>query len=276
VWGARCDAWKRNWSRMAIIVLMSTAGEIFSSLYTRLILRDVMAKIAPGALTLLGLAVMVTGQSPQAVVSGLASQHAVIIALLLAVSWTLGFVAQVIPSTLDWLLQTVPVDDTKDTGVEKPKAPTVGLHRSEGEAAQPGSREDTLVPRQEDASRFRSAVTKGMGLPRGMKKKLGLPWVTGATYAQRVAKLPAEIYQVHERYLVVREATGNTAGSILFFEIFWGIGDRFLGQAGPENGWWPYVLGALMVVPLLMWWHVIALRNQQHVHQLSVEAGAGP
>lgn len=78
-------------------------------LYSHFVLRDLVAKITPGALLLLAVVAAITNEAPETLVRGLSGIHSVVIVLLLAAAWIAGFIAQGLMDGLKWLLHGPPL-----------------------------------------------------------------------------------------------------------------------------------------------------------------------
>lgn len=73
---------------------MSDLAALVDNLYTRFILRDVFGKVVPGAILLLVVAMLATGENLAEITGRASDVHGAIIAMGAGLSWLLGFVAQ--------------------------------------------------------------------------------------------------------------------------------------------------------------------------------------
>lgn len=76
---------------------------LLSRLYRDFILRDITAKIVPGVILLLGVAVATTDHSPHEIINALGATHGVFIALIIVLGWPLGFAVQTAREITEWV-----------------------------------------------------------------------------------------------------------------------------------------------------------------------------
>ena len=216
---------------------MGDFGGAVKYLYSNFILRDLLAKVVPGAVVLVGAGVAVTGNTPSGVVYDAtiySSLPTAAVVVLAGAAWTAGFVAQLIPFLVELLARRRPLFQRNPWG----------LGEAWGDVREARVREvvDRVHIRRRDEAGPENAAGPGR---------------------------PSHGADALERLTVIREACGNMAGAIVWLGLgtWWGsMNGRTRLDAWSRDAW-PFVAATLALALAAVDTH----RREQALHQQALQ-----